>query len=609
MCGILGIQTKTIPASMKLLEEMTRTLTHRGPDAQKCELFPEYNVGLGHTRLSIIDLTESGNQPMSNQEGSIWVVFNGEIYNHVQLRSHLQTHGHKFNGSSDTEVIIHSYQEWGIDCVKKFDGMFAFGIWDKNRETFFLARDRLGIKPLVYYLDEDTFIFASEIKAILAHPGIDKTRDDTAIYDYLTYGYMPSPKTPYKRIRKLEAAHTFTFRRDLSHYSKYWDIDFQSVSELMDIEQATELVSEQLSQAVKAHLVSDVPIGAFLSGGVDSGTVVARASSQYGRTLRTYTVDFGSQPDSESQNAVSLSKLHGTQHRAVLFDELEIEETYKKLQRFYDEPLGDISILPTSFISAVASEDVKVVLSGDGGDEIFGGYERYRSWMARQWVAGIPTGAYRNISTQMLRFLHPNSSVFRWGTYPLLSPLERYSRLVTKYRSVDKEGFLNRDWLDQFRDYDDLWLFRKHWKTDLDPISQAQYLDLKTYLTDDLMAKVDQASMASSLEVRPPLLDHHLVETLFSIPMKLRWSNTNQKILLKRSSISLLPMATIKGSKIGFGIPSTARRKVIKKIENKMNSLVQDQENDIFSDKFYQGASGHNVHWNLTALRIWMANN
>ena len=172
---------------MKLLEEMTRTLTHRGPDAQKCELFPEYNVGLGHTRLSIIDLTESGNQPMSNQEGSIWVVFNGEIYNHVQLRSHLQTHGHKFNGSSDTEVIIHSFQEWGIDCVKKFNGMFAFGIWDKNRETFFLARDRLGIKPLVYYLDEDTFIFASEIKAILAHPGIDKTRDDTAIYDYLTY--------------------------------------------------------------------------------------------------------------------------------------------------------------------------------------------------------------------------------------------------------------------------------------------------------------------------------------------------------------------------------------------------------------------------------------
>jgi asparagine synthase (glutamine-hydrolysing) len=561
MCGICGIynfKTKE-PVRSTQLKDMADTMVHRGPDDEGFYISGE--TGLAHRRLSIIDLG-GGHQPMSNEDGTVWVIFNGEIYNFRELYDLLVKKGHIFKTRSDTEVIIHMYEEKGEECFQYLRGMFAMAIWDQKHKRLLLARDRVGKKPLFYFYDADRIVFASELKAILEAPDIPREIDLEALSDYFSFFYIPVPKSIYKKIRKIRPGHYALIDHNGIRETQYWDISFGHPLELSE-EKWCERLLEAYQESVRIRLISDVPLGTFLSGGVDSSSVVALMSQIKKEPVQTSSIGFDEQEFNELIYAKEVSSLFGTDHheRVVRPDAVGIVE---KLAWHYDEPFADSSAVPTYYVSKVAREKVTVALSGDGGDENFAGYRRY--YFDRQenkLRAFLPLGIRRPIFS-LLASLYPKADwaprIFRAkATFESLScsPLEGYFRSVSVFRPELKKKLLQWDVHKSLAGYDSLDVFKFYYeKADTDdPLSRIQYLDIKTYLTDDILVKVDRASMANSLEVRAPILDHKFMELIATIPSSLKLQGRNSKYIFKKALERILPNNILYRRKMGFAVP------------------------------------------------------
>jgi asparagine synthase (glutamine-hydrolysing) len=559
MCGISGfLYFEDKPVDGKLVQEMSDLQAHRGPDEAGLHL--GRGVALGHRRLSIIDLS-SGKQPLSNEDGTVWITFNGEIYNFGELNREL-AFSHTFRTRSDTETIVHLYESHPDSFVAKLRGMFAFALWDEPQRTLILARDRVGKKPLFYYLDGEKLIFASEIKSILRHPGLKLDIDDHAVSDYLSLGYIPAPKSIYRFIRKVRPGHYLKVVDRQVKEVRYWDLTFsedQSHSE----EDWQEMLLAEFKTAVNIRLMSEVPLGAFLSGGLDSSAVVAIMSEILDQPVKTATIGFQEDSFDESEFARQVSRHLGTDHYERVVTPEKIS-TIEKLVWHYDEPFADSSALPTYFVSQVAREKVTVCLSGDGGDENFAGYRRHYFDLQENRLRLILPLAVRKVVFGCLARSYPKLD---WAprflraksTFQSLAhdPVEGYFETMSYFRGCEKPLLLSEDLKSRLRGYQSVEVFREHYQkaeTD-DLLSRIQYLDIKTYLADDILTKVDRASMANSLEVRCPLLDHKVMELIASMPSHLKLRGRTGKYIFKKAMQRYLPGEIIHRNKMGFGVP------------------------------------------------------
>lgn len=561
MCGICGIYnfgTKE-PVSPDLLKAMNDILIHRGPDGEG--VYTSGPMGLGHRRLSIIDL-EGGKQPMTNEDGTIWVVFNGEIYNFSELHDYLIKKGHIFKTRSDTEVIIHMYEEVGEACFESFRGMFAIALWDENNRRLLLARDRVGKKPLFYFHDSGRMVFGSEMKAILQAPDVPREIDLEALSDYFSFLYIPAPKSIYKGIRKIRPGHYAVIEDSGFREEEYWDISFAKTDELKEEEWCEKLL-ETYREAIQIRLISDVPLGAFLSGGIDSSSVVAIMSELKEEPVITSSIGFDEQDFNEIDYARQIASIFKTEHyeKTVRPDAISIIE---KLAWHYDEPFADSSAVPTYYVSKVARENVTVALSGDGGDENFAGYRRYYFDRKENTLRSLLPFLVRRPIFGTLASLYPKADwaprIFRGkATFEALScsPIEGYFRSLSAFRPDMKKRLFNGDVHRSLAGYDSLDVFKYYYeKADTDdPLSRIQYLDIKTYLTDDILVKVDRASMANSLEVRAPILDHKFMELIATIPSSLKLQGRNGKYIFKKALERLVPREILYRRKMGFGVP------------------------------------------------------
>lgn len=563
MCGIVGL-IRGARSDESAVQRMNDALFHRGPDDAGIRGWPDHGVSLGQRRLSIIDLSPLGRNPMANEDGSVWITFNGEIYNFQALRRELEERGHTFRSHTDTEVILHAYEEWGDDHVTRLRGMFAYALYDRRpsrhgggRYRLLLVRDRLGIKPMFYYARPGCFAFASEIKGILACDGIDREIDWTALYDFLTYLYIPAPKTAYAHIRKLPPAHLLVLDEHGLEIREYWTLRAGGADAAGTPEEGARLLAGTLERAVQDHLVADVPVGVLLSGGVDSSAVTALASGVVSEPLRTFSAGFDVQEHSELEYARLVAAHCHTRHTESVVGRESLDRMLPHVLAMYDEPFADTSAIPTYCVIAAAGPHVKVLLSGDGGDEVFAGYGWYRSWLARRSFDRVPLDGAR----RLLVPLAERWPVGRRGKGVLVdlsrSALGRYAALMELFSPQQKRRLLSPARRREFDGYDDYWHFRRHWREDLDPLARVQYLDLKTFLPDDILTKVDRASMASSVEVRPPLLDHELIEQVFALPSGWNLRGGEQKWMLKRAVENRLPAEVLHRAKKGFSAPMT----------------------------------------------------
>jgi asparagine synthase (glutamine-hydrolysing) len=564
MCGITGIfdtrGRREIPHAA--LVRMNESQHHRGPDAGGVHL--ESGIGLGHRRLSIIDLT-TGQQPLYNEDGSVCVVFNGEIYNYRELIVELGSLGHVFRTRSDTEVIVHAWEAWGARCVERFRGMFAFALWDRNRETLYLARDRLGVKPLYYALLPDgQLLFGSELKSLLAHGGLVRDLDDFAIEDYFALGYVPEPRTIFRGASKLPPGHTLTIRRGepVPAPAEFWDVRFTLDSRL-SVEDACAELRERLRESVTLRMISDVPLGAFLSGGVDSSAVVATMASVSADPVNTCSISFADPAYDESAYADMVAKQYRTCHFVdrVQSDDFDLTDD---LARLYDEPYADSSAIPTYRVCELARRHVTVALSGDGGDESFGGYRRYRLHLAEERVRNPFPLSLRRPVFGLLGHVYPKADwaprVFRGKTtFQALArdSVEAYFHSMSVMREDMRRSLYSSAFKARLSGYSAIEVFRRHAQRANrdDPLALIQYIDLKTYLVGDINTKVDRASMAHSLEVREPLMDHPLVEWLATLPSSLKLRRGEGKWLFKRSLRPDLPQELLYRPKMGFAVP------------------------------------------------------
>jgi asparagine synthase (glutamine-hydrolysing) len=547
--------------SRDVLVRMNESQHHRGPDDGGYLVEP--GVGLGHRRLSIIDLT-TGHQPLYNEDGSVGVVFNGEIYNFQELIPELTALGHVFRTRSDTEVIVHGWEAWGEACVERFRGMFAFALWDRNLETLFLARDRLGVKPLHYaVLPDGNFIFGSELKSLLVHDGWSREFDVCAIEEYFALGYVPEPRTIFSGASKLPPAHTLTIRRGLAPVLReYWDVRFSLDNRIAEADASAELV-ERLQQSVRLRMIADVPLGAFLSGGVDSSAVVAMMAGQSADPVNACSITFDDPAFDESQYALMVARRYSTRHFVdrVASDDFALLD---ELARVYDEPYADSSGLPTYRVCQLARSHVKVALSGDGGDESFGGYRRYRLHLFEERMRDSLPYAVRRPIFGLLGRAYPKLD---WApralraktTFEALArdSVHAYFHSVSTLRDSMRRQIFSGAFRTKLAGYNAVEVFKRHAanaQTD-DPLALIQYLDLKTYLVGDINTKVDRASMAHSLEVREPLMDHPLVEWLATLPSSMKMVGGGSKLLLKRAMEPYLPHELMHRPKQGFAVP------------------------------------------------------
>ena len=562
MCGICGIFgfDKSAPISRADVHAMNQTLRHRGPDDDGVYVAP--GIGLGHRRLSIIDLA-GGHQPMTNEDGSIWVLLNGEIYNYPELRQELLARGHRLATRSDTEAIVHLYEDYGEGCFSQLRGMFAIALWDSRNRKLLLARDRAGEKPLFYYRDASRVLFGSELKAILAGPDVSVQTDNEALFDYFSLGYVPAPKSIYREVRKVLPGHYIAVTADSMRDVCYWDLEFHPREDRSEAEWC-ELLRQQLWESTRIQMMSDVPLGAFLSGGVDSSTVVAmmRRSQQNG-SVTTCSIGFEEDEYNEAPFARKIAGLFGTDHFEKTVHP-RATEIVDKLAWHYDEPFADSSAIPTYYVSAVAREKVTVALGGDGGDENFAGYRRYYFDQYENRLRGLLPASLRRPIFGPLGRMYPALAwaprIFRGkATFQSLarSPLEGYFNSLSIFRPDEKPGLFTPDFLKQLGGYDSISVFQQHYDragTD-DLLTRIQYVDIKTYLPDDILVKVDRASMAVSLEVRAPLLDHRLMELAATIPSRLKLQGRNGKYILKKAMSPTLPDDILYRRKQGFAVP------------------------------------------------------
>ncbi len=567
MCGICGIFDTRSGSQIDrdVLLGMSRTIVHRGPDDGREHFEP--GIGLGHRRLAIIDVS-SGQQPLANEDGSVIVVFNGEIYNFQVLAAELLAAGHTFRTHCDTEVIVHAWEQWGAACVERFNGMFAFALWDRSRQTLFLARDRLGEKPLYYtWLDDDTFLFASELKAILAHPRARREIDPTAVEDYLALGYVPDPKSIFKGIAKLSPGHRLTVTRgSRAKPERYWDVQFSGHNAVGDERELQEELIGRLKEAVRIRLMSEVPLGAFLSGGVDSSAIVSMMAGLSGDPVNTCSISFGDPRFNESEYARVIAERYHTRHHVEQV-EMDDFEMLDRLVGVYDEPFADSSAIPTYRVCQLARKRVTVALSGDGGDETFAGYRRYKWHMHEESVRSKIPQWLRRPLFGTLSAVYPKMDwaprVLRAkSTFQALArhSMEAYFHSVAFTPDHLRLPLYSRTFLSTLADYRAFETFERHRAsapTD-DALSLVQYLDFKTYLPGDILVKVDRASMAHSLEVRVPILDHTFIEWAASLSSSLKLRGAQGKYLFKRSLESHVPEQILYRPKMGFAIPLAA---------------------------------------------------
>ncbi len=564
MCGIAGIfDLKALREPDRVvLEAMNQSQFHRGPDEGGVHIEP--GVGLAHRRLSIIDLA-SGQQPMFSDDGKLCVVYNGEIYNFRELAKELTALGHEFKTHCDTEVILYAWRQWGPDCVDHFRGMFAFALYDQAQQSLFLARDRFGIKPLFYALLPDgQLVFGSELKVLKAHPELPRQLEPRAVEDYFALGYIPEPKTIYRDVYKLRPGHTMMFKRGagMPGQKQYWDVPFTALPPGTE-EETREALLARVREAVKVRLVADVPLGAFLSGGVDSSAVVAMMAQLQDEPVNTCAIGFEVKQFNETEYAAKVAERYQTNHveHQVSSDDFDLLDT---LAWLYDEPYADSSAIPTYRVCELARQRVKVALSGDGGDEMFAGYRRYRGQMNEEGLRkALPLGLRRVLFGTLAR-LYPKADwaprVFRAkATFQALArdSVEAYLHSVSICKTEQRKAMFSPALQRELAGYSVDTVFAEHAAnspTD-EPLALIQYLDMKTYLVGDILTKVDRASMAHALEVRVPLLDHPLAEWATGLPRDQKLRGREGKYVLKKAFEPLLPADVLYRPKMGFGVP------------------------------------------------------
>ena len=614
MCGIVGFfyNDHNMVVDENMIQKMCRVIKHRGPD--HTGIWCKGHAGLGMTRLSIIDRA-GGFQPIHNEDKSMWIVFNGEIYNFLKLKQELQAKGHFFYTSSDTEVILHLYEEFGDDCVHRLRGMFAFAIWDTKVQKLFVARDRLGIKPLHYFFDGNRLIFGSEIKSILQVPSVTQGVDYQSLVNYFFYGYTPDPDSMFKGIRKLPPGHILVWQNGKLKVEQYWDVEYRVdvvEPEEFYIERSLELMRE----AVRIRLMSEVPLGAFLSGGVDSSLVVALMAQEMTTPVKTFSIGFEDQSYDELQYARMVAKKYGTDHHEEIVRP-DAGEVILDLVHQFDEPFADSSAIPTYYVSKMTKKWVTVSLSGDGGDEVFGGYSRYLESRVTQLSRLIP-GVIKSSLFKRLGDLMPYGFPGK-NTLHYLS-LSEDQQLILKYTGPVlhlRDKVFTSDFQEKVATINPSFCFQQYLdvvrgKTRL---AKLEYLDTKTYLPGDILTKVDRTSMLVSLEARVPLLDHHLVEFAATIPDEYKVRNGQTKYLLKKIAERFLPPEVIYRPKQGFAVPLSGWILYEWK-DMTMELLLGDRARGrgIFQKQFLQKIieehlGGRRDHagtiWTLMVLELW----
>lgn len=557
MCGIAGkfVLGHGEKISAELMTRMCNTLAHRGPDDEG--YYIDGPVGLGHRRLSIIDL-ESGHQPISNEDETVWVVFNGEIYNYVELRRQLVEQGHRFRTSTDTEVIVHLYEEMGEAFVTQLRGMFAIALWDRRLQRLLLARDRVGKKPLYYaYQPGRGISFGSEIKAILENPEVRRDLDLQALDAYLTVLYVPGPLTIFKEVRKLEPGHLLVCTRDKITVKQYWDLVYPSEPVNDDEDACLAQLQIVLREAVKIRLRSDVPLGAFLSGGVDSSAIVAFMAEQLDRPVLTCSVGFKEEHHNELPYARDVARRLGCDHREQIIQPM-VKELIPRLVHFFDEPFGDSSAIPTYYVSQMARQHVTVALSGDGGDEIFAGYSRHYLQALEGRLRGLLGAAgVKAISgiEAVLPRMKGKNTLKKLAMTPDMACAWKHCGFL--FTPLEKSALYSSGLAEECKDFDPTERFRQLYNqcSASNPLDKALYVDIKTYLTDDILVKVDRMSMAHALEVRAPLLDHKFLEFTAALPPSLKLKGRRTKFLLRRVLDGKVPEEVLTRKKHGFTMP------------------------------------------------------
>jgi len=555
VCGIIGkiYFNNSRRVELSELKQMTNAIRHRGPDDEG--YFIDNNIGMGFRRLSIIDL-KSGHQPLCDSSERYWISFNGEVYNFQKLRKDLQKKGYFFRTNTDTEVIVNLYAEYKEKCLDHLRGMFAFVIWDKKEKILFGARDRFGIKPFIYYLDNENFVWGSEIKSIIASNDIDKEISIEALDYYFAYGYSQRNKTIYKQIKKLEPAHYFIlkpFENKELEIKPYWEIHFEPDYSKTE-KYWKEALYDALNEAVRMRMISDVPLGAFLSGGIDSSTVVALMAKNSSQPIKTFSIGFKEEKYNELQYASLIAKRYKTEHHEMIVEPESIA-LLPKLVRAYDEPFADSSAIPTYYVSKFARKYVKVVLSGDGGDELFAGYSAFAK-MIHLYKNPLNNAFTNNFVFKNINKIIPDYLYGKGYSYYLSKDKNNIGAFFCIWKDYEREKLYNDDIIKSLNNYraeaDKLFLL-KNLKCDF--LSRMQGLHIKTYLVDDILTKVDRASMMNSLETRVPMLDHKFAELSFRIPSDLKLKKNNKKYILKKALGNFLPNEIINHKKQGFSIP------------------------------------------------------
>jgi len=619
MCGIVGIvRNDGNDVDKALLSRMCTAIRHRGPDDDG--FYFNAPVGLGMRRLSIIDIA-GGQQPIHNQDRTAWIVFNGEIYNYLELREKLEKLGHTFYTNSDTEVVVHAYDQYGSECPKHLRGMFAFAIWDERTQELFLARDRVGKKPLLYAQVNGQLIFGSEFIALLQHPDVSREIDPHALDQYLSFMCVPAPLTAYKAIRKLEPGHTLRWRKGEIKTERYWLPDFSHKLKITE-EEAGQRTVAILRDAVRVRLMSEVPLGAFLSGGIDSSAVVALMSEESSERVKTFSIGFDEQDFSELHHARRVAEHIGAEHHEFIVkpDALEV---LPLLVEHYGEPYADSSAVPTYYVARETRKHVTVALNGDGGDESFAGYERYiamtfteryrkvpsflRETVVKQAVNLIPTSQARSRVASAKRMLDAVS----------LPRVNRYMHWVTVFNEAAKKPLYSSSFREQTRDANafgvlNTWFSKANGASVMDT---ALLTDLMTYLPNDLLVKVDIASMAVSLEARSPFLDHHVIEFAASLPPEMKARRLTTKYLLKRVLRQLLPKENLDRRKMGFGVPighwfrgrmQPFLREVLLSERSFRRGLFQRDRIQRLVDQHVSGEYDYSHQlWTLLMLELW----
>lgn len=622
MCGIAGLvfADPHHPVDRDLLARMTGVMRHRGPDADGFHIGA--GVGLGHRRLSIIDLA-GGDQPIYNETGSVAVVFNGEIYGFAGLARELEAQGHVFSTRSDTETIVHAYEEWGLDFVTRLRGMFAFALWDQPRRRLVLARDRAGKKPLYYSVDGERLLFSSEIKGLLQDSSLKRRLSPEALSDYFTFGNIPSPATIFQDVHQVPAAHLLIWERGRVRLQEYWDVVFTAGGP-SGPDAALEELSAVLDEAVRVRMVADVPLGAFLSGGVDSSAIVASMARQSSRPVVTTSVGFAEQTHSELEHARTVARATGSEHHEVLVRPNAVDDL-PRLVWHLDQPFADSSALPTYYVSRAARERVTVALSGDGGDEIFAGYQRrYGVHRLENRLRRLIPGPVRRAVLAPLARVYPRSDLiprplrFKLVLSNLGQSFERaYFNDMSLFLEDERRALLSSELLAQARHHDVFAGFARHFERvrDADPLSRVLYVDFKTWLHNDILAKVDRMSMACSLEVRSPLLDHRLIEFAARLPAVLKYRGRVSKYLLKRHVSERVPDLSIHRPKQGFELPLAAwLRGPLREVAQDLlfsrraaeRGYVRPEEVRRIWESHQRGIRNRAAHlWALMVLELW----